>query len=219
MRKLIARLFGRNGPKPAPPPDDPLERETGPEVDDRLSDAQILAEYFSVPKAAKQALRDFVLHAGQHLGAKESARLARRVVHCIEPGGSSAAALIDGLVGDCGQRRGQWLLLHVDWKAAEEVPWQADELAAALGVAARWPGRDACAGGTSVAALLYAFGAWLNEHGHALLHVDTEGDSYAALAMPLHGQPRALELANEAQVKAYGNEEFRQRETISAGGV
>jgi hypothetical protein len=210
MLKLITWLFGQRA-QSLPEP------ETGPEVDSGLLDRQILNEYFSIPPEAKRALRAFVLHASAHLGEKESARLARRVVQSIEPGGSADAALVDGLVKRSGQQRGKWLLLHVDWKAVEEVSWQADELATALNIKPRWAGQE-IARTTRVAELLHAFGVWLSEHQYALVHVDTDGDSYAALAMPADRVDKAFELARAAQLKADSNEDFWRGETGAGQG-
>ena len=151
------------------------------EPDPHLSDARILREHFSVSQDGRRALRTFVSLAAAPLGPAEAKRLSALVHRAIYKSGSSAAqAWGEGLLGENGQRRGKWLVISTDWKASDEIEWQAHEIIQSLGISDHWNGASL----NTVREGLSALAAWLSERGFTLLSVDSECDSYYAFAAP-----------------------------------
>ncbi|MFX5494236.1 hypothetical protein ABTD62_21075, partial [Acinetobacter baumannii] len=70
-------------------------------------------------------------------------------------------------------------MIQVDWKATEEVEWQANELLTAAGIAENWHMEN----GTKVTVphALVEFSTWVRPRGFRLLHLDLGDDSYYAL--------------------------------------
>lgn len=199
MFKTLAKLFRPHLETPATP---------APEVDEHLSDAQILREYFSVSQSAKQALRAFTLLISCHLGAAESKRLANQVMRSMQPGCSTVEALVEGLRGAAEQSDGQCLMIQLDWKAAEEIDWQAAAVAGTLNITDKWGAPASSPGCHPAHQALVQFGEWLDAHDYELLHIDTESDSYAAVAVPRSSRAEAIRLAALAGLKPCTNSEF-----------
>ena len=195
MFKSLVKLFRSTSSKP---------RATEPDVEEGLSDAQILREYFSVSKAAKQSLRAFVQLVSLHLGQTESKRLVSAVTRQLQPGTSAVEALAEGIIGESGQRRGKWLMIQVDGRATDEVSWQAEEVSKAFALREFWGGSPS----VSVPGVLVSFGAWLRVRQLELLHIDSEGDSYYAVAVPIDAREEALRLSSAAGLKVATNDEF-----------
>ncbi|WP_219114467.1 hypothetical protein [Janthinobacterium sp. UMAB-56] len=139
------------------PPEPPVEE------DENLSDAQILKEYFSASTQAKQALRRFLTLITAQLGTEESQRLTKLVISHLGRGDTTSEAIESGILDDEGQRRGKWVLLQVDWKATEEVEWQANELLTVAGINETWH----LQGGTrtTVPRALLEFSSWVKPRG------------------------------------------------------
>ena len=195
MFKFLAKLFRAASSTPD---------ATEPDVEEALSDAQLLREYFSVSKSAKQSLRAFVQLVSLHLGQTESKRLVSAVTRQLRPGTSAVEALAEGIIGESGQRRGKWLMIQIDGRATDEVPWQAEEISKAFALREFWGGSPS----VSVPEALVSFGVWLRVRQVELLHIDSEGDSYYAVVVPIDARAEALRLSSAAGLKVATNEEF-----------
>src|SRR5450830_1557349 len=196
MLKLLSKLLGRDLTAPAVPTVE--EEET-------LSDAQILKEYFSVSKQNKQALRRFVRLITVQLGVEEGQRLTTSVISHLGPGNTASEAIENGILDD-GQRRGKWVLMQVDWKATEEVEWQANELLTVAGINETWH----LQGGThtTVPKALLEFSSWVKPRGGRLLHLDLGNDAYYALLMSEEKSAEIVQTAKEAGLKVKESDEF-----------
>jgi len=169
-----------------------------PEPDENLSDTQILKEYFSPSKEARQALKRLTALITRQLGSDESKRLTNRVMACLQPGDAVEEALVNGLIED-GR-----MLLSVDWRAADEVAWQANALLRAFGVTAPW--ELAVAEAATVPRALLALSAWAGQHGLSLLHIG--GDGYAAFLVRNADLPAVLDLAAQAGLTLHDEAAF-----------
>ncbi|MGJ9420700.1 hypothetical protein ACHAC9_23555 [Massilia sp. CMS3.1] len=180
--------------------------ESAVEVDESLSDAQIFKEYFSVSKKTKQALRRFVKLITAQLGVEESQRLTKSVLSHLGPGDAASEAIENGILDD-GQRRGKWVLMQVDWKATEEVEWQANELLIVAGITEIWH----LQGGVklTVPRALLEFSSWVEHRGFRLLHLDLGHDAYYALLVSMDKLEEILRAAAEAGLKVQGSEDFQ----------
>jgi hypothetical protein len=175
------------------------------EEDESLSDAQILKEYFSVSRQAKQALRRFVTLITAQLGVEESQRLTKSVISHVRPGDTTSEAIENGILVD-GQRRGKWVLLQVDWEATEEVEWQANELLIVAGITETWHPQ----GGTNVTVprALLQFSSWVKPRGFCLLHLDLGHDACYALLVLAEKLEEIRRAAEDAGLKVQKSDEF-----------
>lgn len=188
----------------------PKQQETAKpniEPDSNLTDAQILREYFSVKPEMKRSLRSFLHIACKNVGEKESRRITASVIRELTPGTSAAEALNASLSSEDGQRKGSWVAISIDWKAVEEINWQANEILHSLDISEEWTPAEPRGAG-AVEKHLYAFGAWLAARGYQLLHIDPECDAYIAFVVHESLLQEALELASAAGVKAKSNQSF-----------
>lgn len=197
MFKLLNRLLGRSTPtRPAPPA-----------AADRVSDDQLLRSHFSVSKEAELALERFGTLVTAQLGAEESRRLTNLLVAQLQRGDTPEDAVNNSLLGDDGQQPGKWVMLTVDWKATEEVEWQANELLATAGVAETWHLQDE--ENKIVAQALLEFSAWVEPRGLQLLHLDLLHDAYYALLVRAELADEARQAAKQAGLKLQSCDEFR----------
>ncbi|MFC5430685.1 hypothetical protein ACFPTO_18040 [Paraburkholderia denitrificans] len=98
------------------------------------------------------------------------------------------------------------LCISVDWRASDEIEWQANRLLHTLGIADRWT----CPGGDlTVPDALLSFGAWLAQKGYTLLHLDTGSDGYIAFAIRRDDLDEALSLATTAGAVVETDDMFR----------
>lgn len=196
MLKLLSKLLGR---KLTTPPELTVEKE------ENLSDEQILKEYFPVSKQAKEALRRFITLITAQLEIEESLRLTKSVLSHLEPGVTASEAIESGILDD-GQRRGMWVLIQVDWKATEEVEWQANELLTVAGLKEIWH----LQGGARVPVpqALLEFSSWVKQRGFRLLHLDLGHDAYYALLVLKGTSEETVRAADEAGLKVQESDEF-----------
>jgi hypothetical protein len=158
-------------------------------------------EVFGLSPRRRQALRKFVLLACAHLGEAEASRLADVVlaVDASDP----AEALLEGLGGDDGQRPGRRVLIEADWKAPEEIEWQAQEVADALRLDEQWLAPESDGLGDAQA-MLDRLTGWLARRQHVLLQVDAGDDACHALVLPADHAERVIALARKAGLKVQG---------------
>jgi len=205
MFKLFRKLLGRDSTT-GPVAKVEVEVEVEVEVDETLSDIQILQEYFSPPKKARQALRQFMLLISQRLGVHESKRLTNRVMACLQPGKTTDEALVHGLVDERGQQHGQWVLIHLDCRATEEVEWQANEVLRTHGVTVSWHLGEI--EGMTPPQALGAFSIWVRQYGLSLLHLQTGDTDWCAFLVEESNSLQVLQLAEQAGLKVQREEEF-----------
>ncbi|MYM95613.1 DUF6630 family protein [Duganella vulcania] len=190
---MFKRLFGLISPPPAAPL---------PPPSDLLSD-----EGYARYKAGASGLTRLIT---RHLGEQESERLVRHVEAKYDSSGPTNIDEIcwlfyDAMLDDEGQRRGQWFMLQVDWKASEEVAWQVQEMLAARGIEPVWQWDHE---GKTVMQGLRDLSHWLASRPLSLLMVDYDTDSYYALIMETASVGQTITLGWEAGVKILGFEDF-----------
>jgi len=99
--------------------------------------------------------------------------------------------------------------MQVDWKASEEVAWQAREMAAAHGIAETfaWDGAGADVG---VLDGLVAFDAWLRPHGRRFLFLALEDDACSGVVVPEATEERVLRGARALALPLMRSDDFRR---------
>ncbi|WP_156794641.1 DUF6630 family protein [Herbaspirillum seropedicae] len=201
MFKLLSKLWGRD-----------LTSPRGPTVEEEeiLSDAQIFKEDFSVSKQNKQALGRFVRLITAQLGGEESQRLATSVMSHLGPGDTASDAIQNGILDDDGQRRGQWVVLQVDWKATEEVEWQANELLTTAGITETWNMESGT--NATVPHALVEFSSWVKPRGLRLLHLDFGDDAYYALLVLADQLEEIIQAAENAGLNIQGSDDFEREQ-------
>jgi hypothetical protein len=190
---MFKRLFGR------------LSREPAAGVQPRV---ELLSdEAYARYRAGAAA---FMRLISRHLGEQESERLGRHVETKYDAGGRTGIDQIrwlffDAMLDDEGQQSGQWLMLQVDWKASEEVAWQAQEMLATRGIEQpwQWDDRD-----RTVMQGLEELSRWLAPRQLSLLAVDDESDSYYALIVDNALVDQAIALAQDGGVNVLRFEDF-----------
>lgn len=197
MFKLLNKLLGRTVPtQPVPPA-----------AADRVTDDQLLRSHFSVTREAELALERFGILVTAQLCAQESRRLTDLLVARLRAGDTPEDAVNNSLLDDDGQQRGKWVMLTVDWKATEEVAWQANELLAVAGVAETWHLQDE--ENKIVPQALLEFSTWVAPRGLHLLHLDLLHDAYYALLVRADLSDEVREAARQAGLKLQSADEFR----------
>ena len=104
-----------------------------------LSDAAILRDMHP-PHAAevRQAFAELAALVTAHLPPDVAGKAAAKLLRRLKPGVSPQAALVGWAAAHHGPKRRNLGLLAVDWKAREELQWQADRIAKAHGLAPGW---------------------------------------------------------------------------------
>jgi hypothetical protein len=111
-----------------------------PDEPERISDKQLVREHFRPPpvpaevRAAFDALGEIVV---SHLPEQAAAMQARRLRAKFRPGDDAANALSAWIHWNCGTQSPAGVIA-LDWKAREEVGWQAQILAKAHGISLNW---------------------------------------------------------------------------------
>jgi hypothetical protein len=160
-----------------------------------VSDAAILREMHPPhPAEVQQAFTDLAALVTAHLPLDVADKAAANLVRRLKPGITPLAALVAWARAHHGPKQRNLGLLVVDWKAREEIAWQAERIAKAHGVApgwshdwrtdTTWEGWEA-RGELPVSTPLRDLAAHLRQHGLAL-RVVAEDDTVAALAVANH---------------------------------
>lgn len=203
MLKFLGRLLNRDLTTPAEPID------TNVSVDEIW---EILHPKNKELSLRKKNLQTFLQFATRQLNKTESQRLCRIAKRALDDSESSFEALSEVIFGEEGQRRGKWVFIQLDWKAREEIAWQASEILSTFGVNERWE-RDCETEFGSVPESLLALSDWLTDRGLALLHFETGSDSYCSLIVRASDISTAKELAMAAQLTLYDHAEFSHPNT------
>jgi hypothetical protein len=115
---------------------DSLPRDTGPPP---LSDAEILRAIHPPHGAeVQQAMADLPALVTAHLPDEVAAKAATGLARRLRPGVTPTAALVGWMRAHHGPKSRNLGLLVVDWKAREELVWQADRIARAHGLEPGW---------------------------------------------------------------------------------
>ena len=158
-----------------------------------LSDAAIRREMHPPHTAeVQQAFADLAALVTAHLPAEVADKASANLVRRLKPGVTPGAALVAWARAHHGPKQRNLGLLVVDWKARDELGWQAERIAKAHGVVADWvhdwrtdttwegwEARDEL----PVSAALRSLAAQLQRQGLAL-RVLVDDDCVAALAVP-----------------------------------
>ncbi|OCS43718.1 DUF6630 family protein [Ralstonia pickettii] len=182
--------------------------------EDPLRDDDILRDDFSPSTETLDALAEFVRLVGSPCGQAEADQIADSVRTGDLPGDDIAGLLTWSLARNLGDGAPWTLAISVDWKAWDEIEWQAEKLLDTLGIGARWEWARAEAERT-VADGLLDFGAWLRPHGYELLHVDTGGDDYFAFPIRADLLQEARLYAERAGLKIEQADDFRASQGLS----
>ena len=198
MLKLLSRLLGRDLTAPTEPP-----------VDENVSEREIWRELH--PSAEKKTqLRKFLRLITSHLSQAESRRLTRIAADSLEDACSAYDALSESILGENGQKRGKWIFIQVDWKAEDELEWQANELLSTRGVTEQWH-HDWRNNPTGVPTALINLSDWLDKYELSLLHVDTESDCYCSFIVRQDEAESAIALAKEAELIVENRQTFLEK--------
>lgn len=113
------------------------------------------------------------------------------------------------MAGEQGQRPGQWLIIHIDWRASDEIGWQVADILASRQVQAAWKGAEVEF--DTPPAAFAALAQWLRDRGLALLHIETDADAYCAIIVAAAEAGRARSAAEAAGLTVYDPGEFAER--------
>ncbi|MFC0126377.1 DUF6630 family protein [Ralstonia solanacearum] len=197
MLKLFKRLFSR--------PATAAQADVEP-----LSDEDIVREYFPPfppPAESIDALVELVRLVASTLEDAKVTRLVARARSGEEPGDSIECHLRYALY-DSDEALPWTLSVFVDWKAHEEIEWQAADILETLGIGARWKWTREAAQ-RSVAVGLLDFDDWLRPHGYQLLFLDTGGDDYFAFPIRSAQLDAAQDCIRRAQLPVEQADAFR----------
>jgi hypothetical protein len=161
-----------------------------------LSDAAILrAMHPPHPADVQQAFAELAALVTAHLPPEVAAKAAANLGRRLKLGVTPQTALVAWVRAHHGPKQRNLGLLLVDWKAREEIAWQAERIAKAHGVVAdwahdwrtdiRWEGWEA-RGELPVSAPLRSLPEHLQHQGLDLLVV-VDDDTVAALAVAHRG--------------------------------
>jgi hypothetical protein len=200
MLKFLGKLFNRDRTVHSEP------------IDTNVSDDEIWEILHPKNKAEqlrKKNLQGFLRFITSHLSKTESQRLCRVAKKALdeEETESPILALSEVIWGENGQKRGRWVFIQLDWKAREEIEWQVSEVLSAHGIEYKWK-RDCLAGFDSVPKALIALSEWLSEQGLALLHLETESDTYCSFVVKDIEIDAVKKLGSIAELKIYDHAEF-----------
>lgn len=204
MLKFLSKLLNRDLTNPAEPIDTNVPEDEIWEILHPKNKAEL-----SLRKKKLQAFLQFVT---RQLNKTESQRLCRVAKRALDGDEGSFEALNEVMSGEGGQRRGKWVFIQLDWKAREEIMWQVSEILSTFGVSERWE-HDCEAEFGSVSEALIALSDWLASRDFALLHFETESDSYCSLIVRASEVSTAKELATAAQLTLYDHAEFSCQNT------
>ena len=204
MLKFLGKLLNRDLTAPAEP------------IDTNVPEDEIWELLHPTNKAElsrrKKNLQGFLQFATRQLNKTEAQRLCRIAKRALDDTEDSFDALGEVMSGEEGQRRGKWVFIQLDWKARVEIVWQVSEILATFGISERWE-HDCEAEFQSVPEALLALSEWLSERALALLHFETNSDSYCSVIVRASESSTAKELALAAQLTLYDHAEFSRANT------
>ncbi len=178
---------------------------------ERIPDEQIIREYFRPPPVDKKTKATYkklieLLHA--HLEGEMATKHISRAVAKLKPGDLPIEVLDVGLLAGRGKVAASLGFIGLDWKACEEIYWQANLLCKAHGISDEWAydwqtnseneGWQE-RGEVPVEAPLRSFGRWLRGYKVTLAYVGVD-DSVLAFAVSDENCATLLELSKSLEI-------------------
>ena len=188
MLKLLGKLFNK-ALTSLPEPIEPIV------YDDGLNEITPAAKAELTRR--KKNLRAFIKAITPHLNETESQRLARVAAKAIDDEFDELYALEEAI--SC-QKTGQWVFINFEWKAVDEIAWQASEILDLYDVKEKWTYANYTDSSETVKALKN-LSKWLNSIGFSLVNVQNDGDSYCSFIVKTPSLPQVKELASIAEIK------------------
>ncbi len=182
-----------------------------PDEPELIPDGRIIREDFRPPpvdpriKEAFSTLADLLT---AHLPDSVASTTRRKLLALLKPGVDPQAAIARWAEKLADPRSTPIGLIAVDWKAREEVQWQASRLLLAHGVPTEWSySADSDVdwvdwhnrGLAPVRSPLQKLDAALCHHGHRLLMIE-DGDLVVAFAIPVKNEAQVRELCQVAGI-------------------
>jgi hypothetical protein len=132
-----------------------------------------------VSKAKRKAFNDLLALIYSHFPPQTADALVQRGSRVLSRGDEVDTALRNALLPEeaAGEESNPGFMA-CDWKAAEEVQWQANLLCQSHGLSERWSAPNG-----SLMSILQDLDAWLHGQGHSLLYF-SDGDGLVAFALP-----------------------------------
>jgi hypothetical protein len=178
------------------------------------SEVPDVAEARPTHAETKDALQRFMRLVTAHLDSRESRRLTDAVATGFDSYGDAPEAFEDGVLGEEGQKHGQWLVIQVDWKAHEEIEWQVAEVASSFGVPERWSWTTPLETRT-VPAGLCAVASWATALGYELVQLDLGHDAYYALMVKGEDAEVAHQAAKAAGLSLLDTSRVREAQLVT----
>jgi len=205
MLKLLSKLLNRDFTTPPEP------------IDTNVSVDEIWEILHPTDKTTlsrkKKNLKSFLKFITSHLKKSEVQRLVRIASKGLDSCDysfdeySSFSALSEIISGDEGQKRGQWVFIQIDWKADDEIAWQASEIFSLYGIEEKWTYTNDTQHSDAPKALKN-LSEWLLKREFSLVHLETGGDCYCSFIIKASNLTMVKELAKEAELKIYDHDEF-----------
>jgi hypothetical protein len=151
---------------------------------------------FEVPKAKRRAFADLLALAYSHLPAEKSEQLVAQGARSLDNPDSAGGDLYAALVPEEDNEAASRGFIACDWKAADEVGWQADLLCRAHHIPPGW----APAAGSGLSEQFDSFDSWLRNRGRQLLCF-SPGDCVVAFAVRQELAPKAVSLAKKLGIR------------------
>lgn len=178
---------------------------------------EILREFFSPSQEEIVAFRGFLEVVLAPLDTIERNRLIGEAVTGMAPGDSTTTVLQwvferEPWTPEDVDLSTWWLCIAGDWKAVEEIDWQANKMLRALGVQETWCSHylERPAPLATADAILLDLDSWLSSLGFRLLFVDTGRDDYFSLPVAQSSLNEALKLAADAKLELRDAATFRR---------
>ena len=193
---MFKRLFAFLGRQPEP---DYLDAEE--------YDSALLAQ----AAIYREAMAGFTRAVSMQLGEHESARLTSNVLTQLDnhpnPVGKDDVGelFLEGLLEDDGQQSGKWMLMHIDWKASDEIDWQVNDMLSTRGIDDQWEWDSE---GKTVMQGLKVLADWLPKHALSLLSIDFGHDAYYMLIVDDAVAAQAIELGRRAGLDVTSFQDF-----------
>ena len=205
FKRLLAFLSRAPAPTPAP--------ATAPAAVDDVSDVDEDARLIEQAAVYRSAMPPFMDVVAGHLPADERERLTSSILAQFdddedEMGGDRETVgelFFEAMFGDEGQHHDQRLMISVDWKASDQIDWQANDILALHGIDDEWQWEY---DGKTVMEGMAALSAWLKRHALALLSIDFGHDAYHMFIVTEDIAPQAVALGQRAGLNVLSFPDF-----------
>lgn len=185
-----------------------LSRQPDPDYVEEVEDDGPLIAQAAIYREAMAAFMRLVF---EQLGEAESGRLSDNVLkqfdNSEDPAGKDDIEdfFLEGLLEDAGQQNGKWVLMHLDWRASDEIDWQVNDMLSTRGIADQWEWNYK---GKTVMQGLKVLADWLPKHALSLLSIDFGHDAYYMLIVDDTVAAQAIELGRRASLDVTSFQDF-----------